>query len=132
MKLPSQKRILREDLKEAPEWIDGIIDPVNSFMQTVYQALNKNVNEDNTASQVKELTYKTTAAYPVAVIVEFQSTLKTKATGLAIMQIFEKGTYTPAAGPCYIPWVDDNGTIKISSITGLEASKTYTVRVRLT
>jgi hypothetical protein len=132
MKLPSQKRILREDLTDAPDWVDGIIDPVNSFMQTTYQALNKNINEDNTASQVKEITYTTTAAYPTATVVEFASTLKTKATSLTIMQILEKGTYTPAAGPCYVPWVDNNGVIQIYSITGLQASKTYIVRVRLT
>lgn len=119
-------------MPDAPDWVDVIVDPVNNFMQTVYQALNKNINEDNLTSQIKELTYITTASYPTAAIVEFQSTLKTKALGLQIMQVYEKDNYTPAPGPCYAPWVDNNGTIKISSITGLEASKTYIIRVRLT
>jgi hypothetical protein len=132
MKLPNQKRILKEDIQDAPEWIDQIIDPLNSFMQTVYQALNKNINDDNLTSQVKEITYITTAAYPTQEVIEFKSTLKVKATGLQILQIIEKGTYTPAAGPCYVPWVDNNGTIQISSITGLSASKTYIVRLRIT
>jgi hypothetical protein len=132
MKLPNQNRILREDLKDAPEWVTAIIEPLNAFMQNVYQALNKNIDENNTASQVKELTYVTTAAYPTAVDVEFQSTLKTKATGLSILQIVEKSNYTPPPGPCYVPWVENNGVIVVKAITGLEASKTYTIRLRVT
>jgi len=135
MKLPSQKRIMKEDLTEAPAWIDGLIDPLNSFMATVYQALNKNINEDNTASFVKEITYTTTSTYVSGTTedaIEFTSLLKTKAIGLAIMQIVEKGTYTTPLGPCYAAWVDSDGTIMIRGISGLAASKTYTVRVRIT
>lgn len=131
MKLPSQKKILREDLKDAPSWVSGIIEPVNNFMETTYQALNKNINEENTASQIKELIYKTPSTYPAMDNIEFVSTLKTKAVGLTVIQVYEKSTYTPAAGPCYAPWIENNGTIIIYPITGLAASKTYVVRVRV-
>lgn len=58
MKLPAQRKILREDLKGAPEYVNGIIDPVNSFMESTYQALNKNLTlNENIASFVKEITY---------------------------------------------------------------------------
>lgn len=131
MRLPSQKKISREDLKDAPDWVNNLIDPLNNFMQTVYQAMNKNINEDNTSSQIKEITYKTPSTYPVMDPVEFQSTLKTKAVGCTIMQCIEKGTYNPVEtkNPA---WVDDNGVIRIFTITGLQADKTYIVRVRLT
>lgn len=132
MKLPTQKKILREDLKDAPNWISGVIDPINNFMETVYQTLNKNVTEENTASQIKELTYKTPSTYPTMDNVEFISGLKTKARGVAAMQVYDKDTYTPAAGPVYVPWIEDNGTIIIYPITGLQASKTYIVRLRIT
>ncbi len=39
MRLPSQKKILREDLKDAPAWVNGLIGPLNAFMESVYQAL---------------------------------------------------------------------------------------------
>lgn len=132
MKLPIQKKILREDLKDAPNWINGVIDPVNNFMETVYQALNKNINEDNTASQVKEIIYKTPSTYPTMGNIQFNSTLKTKAKGVDVMQVYNKDTYTPAAGPVYVPWIENNGVIIIYPITGLEASKTYVVRLRIT
>lgn len=130
MKLPPTKRILREDLKEAPPWIGGVIDPINSFMENVYQALNKNITfRENIASFVKELTYKTTAAYPTADDIEFLNELKVKATGVEVLQAVDKSSYTPAAGPVYVPWIENNGSIVISSITGLQASKTYLIRL---
>jgi len=132
VKLPGQKRILREDLKDAPEWAMKIVDPLNTFMQTVYQALSKNISEDNTLSQVYELTYKTPAAYPTMDPVEFTSLLKVKAQGVQIMQLYEKDTYVPASGPCYAPWTEEAGKIRIYPITGLVANKTYIVRVRIT
>lgn len=131
-KLPQQKKIMMEDLKDAPSWIRGVIEPFNSFAETVYQTLNKSIDENNTASQVKELTYITPSTYPTMANVEFTSTLKTKAVGLEVMQVYEKSTYTPAAGPVYAPWIEDNGTIIIFPITGLVASKTYIVRLRVT
>ena len=57
MKLPIQKRILREDLKDAPDWVVNIIGPLNNFMETIYQALNKNIDETNLLSMVKEMDY---------------------------------------------------------------------------
>ncbi len=130
MKLPPTKKILREDVKEAPSWISGIIEPVNSFMENVYQALNGNITfTQNINSFVKELTYRTTASYPVADQVSFTNELKVRATGVFVMQAFDRANYQAPAGPVYVPWVEDNGSILVSSITGLAASKVYTLRL---
>ena len=130
MKLPVIKKILREDLKDAPSWIGGIIDPFNSFAETVYQALNKNITfNENVRAFVKELTYTTPASYPVMDDVEFLSELKVKATGVQVLQVVERSNYEPAPGPVYVPWIEDNGSIVVKPITGLEASKTYTIRL---
>jgi hypothetical protein len=130
VKLPVVKKILREDLKEAPSWVSGIIDPFNSFAETVYQALNKNITfRENVQAFVKELTYKTSAGYPTEDDVSFLNELKVKATGVLVLQAIEKTNYTPAPGPVYVPWVEDNGSIIVSSVTGLEASKIYMLRL---
>lgn len=130
MKLPTSKKISREDLKDAPPWVSGIINPVNSFMETVYQALNKNITlQENINSFIKELPYITDSTYPVAQNVKFQNVLKTKPIGVVVMQAFDKATYTPAIGPVYVPWIEINNEIIIGSITGLEASKEYTIRL---
>lgn len=134
MKLPSQKKILKEDLKEAPGWISGLIDPLNSFMESTYQALNRNLTfTENIASFVKEITYKTPATYPTGQeVVRFKNDLKTKPIGCMVMQVYEKTSYTPAPGPVYVPWIEDAGSIVISPITGLEADKTYLIRLLIT
>lgn len=129
-RLPSIKRILREDLKDAPPWVSGIIDPLNNFMQAVYTALNNNITfSENVASFIKEVSYTTPSGYPVMDDIKFTSTLKTKATSVLLMQAYERSTYRPPPGPVYIPWIEDDGMIIVSPVTGLEAGKTYILRL---
>lgn len=125
--LPPQKKILREDLKDAPSWVDLIINPLNSFMENVYQTLNRNVTfPQNIACQIKTISYVTPSTYPTMDDLKFMSTLKTKATGVMLWQIVD-ANYLPPPGPVYVPWTEDNGSIVIKPLTGLVASKTYTL-----
>lgn len=128
MKLPTQKRILREDVKGAPDWVNRIIDTFNSFAETVYQAFNKNITlSENVRCFTKVLTYKTTSSYPAHETVEFENELKVKASGVLVMQAYDRSSYVAAPGPVYAPWVEDNGMIRVGALTGLEANKTYVV-----
>ncbi len=131
MKLPVIKKILREDIKGAPNWIQGIVDPVNQFMESTYQILNKNVTfNENFFSFIKEITYITPSTYPSGVSdISFQNTLKSKASGVIVAQAYDTSLYVPAPGPVYAPWVENNNSIMISTITGLAASKTYLIRL---
>jgi len=132
MKIPSLKRILREDLKEAPSWIEGVIAPINSFMEYIYQAMNKNISyADNIACTIREFTYITPSTYPTMDNVEFLTGLKVKATDARIMQILDKDTFMPVLNATSLPWYEDNGTIIISAIPGLTASKSYIVRIKI-
>lgn len=130
MKLPTIKKILREDVKDAPAWIAGVIDPVNSFMENVYTALNKAITlTDNIASFTKEISYVTLAGYPgTQPNVTFLNQLRTRATGVMVMQAFETQSYTPVAIGG-LAWVEDTSGIVIYPISGLTASKTYTLRL---
>lgn len=130
MRLPTQKKIMFEDLGgDAPDWARRIVDPLNSFMETVYQAMNRNITFDqNIASFIKEVVYTTPSTYPVMEEIKFQNLLKTKAVGVIILQVTDRSDYTPPAGPWVAPWAEDNGIIKVQSIPGLQASKTYNVR----
>ena len=63
-KLPSKRKLLREDLKEAPAWIDNLLGFINPFFEDVYFAFNKNITfKENIASQIRELNFETTATY---------------------------------------------------------------------
>jgi len=88
-KLPTNRKVLTEDLKELPpevkKGIQPLVETFNNFASVVYQNLNKNITFDaNIACFIKELTYKTPASYPVMENMSFVSELKTKAIGVAI------------------------------------------------
>jgi len=148
-KLPIQKKILREDVKEAPPWIEKILYPVNSFFENVYQALSKNITfRENIASQIKELEFETLAGYtgdadapgvtphvkwrPIT----FPKTIRTRADGVILLQIVDLGpisgklsSYRPIEGDVCLDWIENNGEIVIGLIRGLTASKGYRLRV---
>lgn len=129
-KLPTQKKILREDLKDAPSWVTPLVDTVNSFMETIYQTLNKNVTlSENVACFIKELVYKTPSTYPVMENIEFINQLKTKPIGVQLLQAVDRQTYQPVLTAVYVPWVSNNDSIVISPIVGLAADKTYIIRL---
>jgi hypothetical protein len=134
MRLPTQKKVLREDVKGAPGWINPLLDTLNSFMETVYQALNKNITfTENVACVLKEVSYTTVSTYPSGQpVTEFMTGLKTKASGLWVIQAYDKATYVAAPGPVYAPWIENNGNIELSTVTGLEANKTYLLRFLVT
>lgn len=131
MKLPTIKRISKEDLKGSPEWVSALITPLNAFMENVYSTLNKNITlDENIFSFVKEITYRTPSTYPTGVeAVSFINNLKDRATGLMVMQAVDRTTFSPAAGPVYAPWSEYNGNITLGTITGLEADKLYIIRM---
>lgn len=140
MKLPIQKKILREDVKEAPPWVDKLLYPINSFFETVFSGLSKNLTfSENIACQIKEIEFNTTGTYDGTaanwVNLKFNKTIKTKAQGVWLLQIIDLGnigtplsSYRPIEGDVCIDWMEDNGQIIIGLIRGLAASKTYSVR----
>lgn len=136
-KLPNIKRIMREEFKEAPTWIERLLSPINTFFESVYEALNRNITfKDNINCQIKELSFATGSAYDGTTAhftaVTFLSTLKRKAEGLILLQITQDAdNYAPIEGDVFVNWIDVNGEIKISLIRGLSASKSYKLRVLL-
>lgn len=136
-KLPSIRRILREDLKDAPNWIDGLIYPINIFFESIYRTLNKNVTfNDNIACFIKEITVRTTAGYSSGVaggldVIQFPSELVGKAQGLLVISCIDITTsaYNTMLNPVYCDWLDINRTININYVAGLKASSKYNIRL---
>jgi hypothetical protein len=56
--LPPIKRISKEDIPEAPSWVEKIIYPVNLFFDSVYRALNGSLTmPENIVGQIKEISF---------------------------------------------------------------------------
>ena len=131
MKLPNVKRILKEDLgADVPQWTLGLIGPLNTFMETVYQTLNKNVTfTDNIASFLVEVTINTDASSEFTAL-SFLNQLKGNIRVQAVMicQVYEKSTFTPVA--CSgISWSTDGVNVTVDAINGLGASSAYVARL---
>lgn len=134
-RLPTIKRILREDVREAPSWIEKILYPINTFFEQVYNTLNRNVGfRDNIRCQIKSFSFRTTSAYDGTVAnfttITFLSTIPGSAEGVILLDI-KKNTdnFSAIEGDVYLQWQDINGVIEIPLIRGLAASTTYNVKV---
>ena len=111
--------------------------PLNSFFSVVYECLNRNITfGENIACQIKEMEFSTPSDYTSATPLidgwpglQFKSTLGYRATGLLILQIYEKGDYySPITGAVSLDWNDLDGQITINYISGLSDSKDYFIR----
>ena len=135
-KLPVINRILKEDLKEAPSWIDKLLYPINTFIESVYNALNKNITfTDNIACQIKQISFTTQAAYTDGgsanwTDISFPNTLRNKAQGALFLDIREDNTiFIPATSnsSLSLSWIELEGRIIVKYITGLKNSTKYNI-----
>ena len=130
-RLPVVKKILREDVKEAPNWIERMLWPINQFFESVFNALDKRLTlVENVRAQIKEITFTTDASYPsVWENIEFPREIPAAPQGLFVMQILQdEDNHTPITTAGHADWLDLNGVITIFHISGLTAGETYTVR----
>jgi hypothetical protein len=61
MRLGVVRRILKETLQggEKPAWLEGLLSPLNQFMESVYLALNNGLNfQDNFSAKVVTQTFE--------------------------------------------------------------------------
>ena len=117
-RLPIIKRITREDVSQAPSWIENLIFPINQFMESVFRALDRNLTfTDNFSAQIQEIEFDTSSAYDGTAAnfdtLEFSRTIKTLPRGLFLMQILQvEDNHTPIESAVYIDWLDDNWNSK--------------------
>lgn len=127
-KLPPQKRIVKEDLQEAPAWVSRLLDPINSFMESVYAALDRDLTVgENVSGETKTFQIKAGAA---ATDNTFTFTTTSKRTPKHVIPSrVEKvaSVYEPLGVAVGIDWRFDAGQIIIASIAGLTTGSTYNI-----
>ncbi len=127
MKLPPIRKILREDLQDAPSWVTSIIDPINTFMDGIYLILNNNVTfADNITSFVRQVPLVTTSSYPTMAPFSFPNPLKVKVMGILSVNCYITNNYVPDTVTS-VAWTEVNGQITITQILGLQVSTSYTI-----
>lgn len=128
--LPQIKRLTREDFKDAPDWINRLLYPINLFFDAVYSALNKGLNfQQNFAAQIQSFTI-TAGVAATDNTANFILTMTTKPQGLILLNAsLQNGSLTPIGAAVYLDWNYDGTNINISSITGLTNGTIYTFTV---
>lgn len=131
--LPTVKSIRREDIgPEAPDWVDNLLAPLTTFMETIYSAFNKQITfQENIACTIREFQFNTDSTYTSGdfTAITFPSGLKTRPIGCYVMQILNTTDASVITNAVSLYWEDLSGTIKISYISGLNDSTKYSVRV---
>lgn len=158
--IPKFQKIQVDDLgdpnnpDELPQVVRRLTAQVSLVMETLYEALNKNVTfSENIDSEYKTFTFTTPANYyvgqttelagsPQAVVVASEPsgafdeitlpiTLRQRrVSAVFIAQVFEVGSLTSVTtiDPVSVDWYDNGGgEVVIKRISGLENNKQYTV-----
>jgi len=136
--LPPIRRITKEDLRDAPEWVTFLLYPLNTFMESVYSALDANLTLGDNISGCGScfISFKTRSDYgtasPLTDGFEMQtvsSPLKYKPKSVVAGQVTEIDKYSVITDPVTIHWDYLNGLIRVKYVTGLTASKKYRINL---
>lgn len=135
--LPPVRRITKEDLRDAPDWINNLLYPLNTFMEAVYSALDANLTlGDNVAGAVSTISFTTRTDYLTAspltdgfVTQNVSNPLKYKPRAVIVGQVIETEKFKTITDPVNIHWDYLNGSIRIKYVTGLEVSKKYEINL---
>ena len=126
-KLPSIKKILKEDLKDSPIWVDKMLYVLNRFMEEIYGALNRDLTfTDNIASSFKSISISTYANYPTSFdTMKIANPLRTNPTGVILIRSINSDNNSPIKSAIGIDWDFLDGNIRILHVSGLAASTNY-------
>jgi hypothetical protein len=132
--LPTTKKIYRSDLgSNIPLWVDNLLSPLNTFIEQVYTAFDKNLTiPNNISSQIETIEFTTRAGYSSQEFDEISIKRKIPryATFAMIGNVIDyTNPQRKFTTPIFLSWSDDNGTIKIRYISGLTNSTKYKIYI---
>lgn len=116
--LPPIKRITAEDFQDQKSWIAKLLQPLNSFFDSVYTALNKNLTfGENFRAMVRTVTVDNTLTSFTPI--RIASTIGRPA-GLWVVGFADKAGQPQTISPAVsVDWGYENGTIIINKVAGL-------------
>ena len=125
-KLPSIKKILKEDIKDSPAWMDPVLYVINRFMEEVYGALNKDITfQDNIAASIKTITFTTKSTYPVFEVQKIANPNKTSPIGVVLLKAANQSNNQIIGNAIGVDWDFLEGNIRILNVSGLQPSIKY-------
>lgn len=125
MRIPIQQQLNRQDFPDAPNWISGLLYPLNLFMTIVVNALRNQLTlQDNLSLVINELTFVATAADNTNIF-SFQWPLNRQPIELTMHVTRTDGTYESIYP---VPsWNLVGSSIQINGLQGLTPGVSYNI-----
>lgn len=131
MKLPGFKRLYTQDFSQE---FKGLIEKMSFFfnngVEVLYNALNNNITlSENIAGKLAEFDVKLSSGVPT-VSTSFAIDNTRRVIGLEVLKV-DNNTSSNVfpSGGVFITWDQNNNTVLIKHITGLNNTDSYTIRV---
>jgi len=131
-KPPIFRRIIREDLPDAPDWVDIFIYSLNQFFDTVRLAMSRNLTfSENNDMQTQRFRLVAGAAATDNTY-NFALNMKKKVDGIILGRIEQVSTsYAPLTSVPWINWHQESSKLVIDSILGLTTGVSYDFTITL-
>jgi hypothetical protein len=135
LKISQSFNVQKENLQDAPSWMDKLLQPLNQVFNQVIQALQSNLTlEDNVVGQIRSVTFNTDASYTATnafntLIVPWAFPNKKRPQAVIVGQVSQPSNQAVINKPVMVPsWIYDGvSSIRIPYITGLADSSQYTI-----
>ena len=131
MRVPRIDRILKQDLPEAPGWVDRLLDPLNRFIESIGSAVGGRLTiGDNLTGLYHEAQFTTLAGYSGGSWTAYAFPVPFTARWVQIAQLEQIATsYTPVTAATHVDWLQLDGRVQVRFVAGLANSTTYRLRL---
>lgn len=130
-RVPDLKRIAKEDYSpDDRDLIERLSFPINSHIEQVRSALNKNIDFENLAQELKTLTFTTGSdGQPLNTLI-FKSDLVNNVQGIMAVRVVITTDNTSFASQLPVfSWSQEGNLVTFSSIGGLAAETGYQITI---
>lgn len=124
---------MKEDFKEAPDWVDKLITPLNLALEQIYDVLGNLTVGDNVHGKWHNITFTTPAGYTSGDFnqISVPWNIGSAISGVFVGQVSEvSGQYTTITTPVSVSWQQPSASsVQIKYITGLQPDTKYNCRL---
>ncbi len=130
-RVPDLKRIAKEDFPaEYRELIEKLAFPINSHIEQVRSALNKNINFDNLSQEVKVLSFVTGSSGQPLNTLSFRSDLASNVQGIMAVRVVITSDNTSFATQLPVfSWTQEGNIVTFANIGGLAPETGYEITI---
>lgn len=124
--LPDVRRLNREDFQNAPDWLDPMLNVLNSFMDSVYNIMNRNVSlTQNLNFQIYSMSLETDSNGDIKPL-KIKTTVRGKVVGVVPVRVIS--TDTSLLSP-FVYFTQNEDILTITNIANLNNDQKYKIIV---